>query len=54
MKTNLNIDLGNNETISRSIVKNSDGTFTAVTFTTSKTFRTMKGAIKWMAVRVSK
>lgn len=46
------IDLGNNEEISRGITKNSDGTFTAMTFTQSKTFKTLKGAQKWMAKRV--
>ena len=48
MKT---LDLGNNETISRGITKNSDGTFTAMTFTQSKTFKTLKGAEKWIARR---
>jgi len=48
MKT---LDLGNNETISRGITKNSDGTFTAMTFTQSKTFKTLKVAEKWIARR---
>ena len=48
------ISLGNNEVLSRGITKNSDGTFTAVTFSTSKTFKTLKGAEKWLAVRLSK
>lgn len=42
------LDLGNNEQISRGIVKNNDGTFTALFFTKSKTFKTEKGAIRWM------
>lgn len=54
MKTNLNIDLGNNESVSRAISKNSDGTFTAVTFSASRTFKTYKGAVKWMAARVAR
>ena len=48
------IDLGNNEAISRGITANADGTFTAVTFTASKTFKTYAGACKWMAARLSK
>ena len=54
MKTKLNIDLGNNETISRSITRNSDGSFTAVTFSASKTFKTYKGAVRWMAARLAR
>lgn len=48
MKT---LDLGNNKTISNGIAKNSDGTFTALTFSQSKTFKTLKGAEKWLAKR---
>lgn len=46
--TTTKIDLGNNETIGRGICKNADGTFTAMTFTKSKTFKTIRGAQKWM------
>lgn len=52
--TNTKIDLGNNETISRGINKNNDGTFTAMTFSQSKTFKTMKGAQKWLANKLQK
>lgn len=45
------IDLGNNEQISTGIFDNGDGTFTAMTFTASKTFKTRKGAEKWLARR---
>ena len=45
MKT---IQMGNNETLSRGIEPNSDGSFTALTFTKSKDFKTLKGAEKWM------
>jgi hypothetical protein len=45
------LDLGNNETLSTGITKNSDGTYTAMTFTQSKTFKTAKGAEKWLAKR---
>lgn len=43
------LDLGNNETLSTGINKNLDGTYTAMTFTQSKTFKTAKGAEKWLA-----
>ncbi len=43
------LDLGNNETISSGIVNNNNGTFTALTYTKSKTFKTEKGAAKWYA-----
>jgi hypothetical protein len=42
------IDLGNNEQLSQGIFKNSDGTYTAMTFTQSKEFKTLNGAKKWM------
>ena len=45
------LDLGNNETLSTGIAKNSDGTYTALTFSQSKTFKTIKGAEKWLAKR---
>jgi len=48
------VNLGNNESISRGVTANADGTFTAVTFTISKTFRTYAGACKWLAGRLSK
>jgi hypothetical protein len=46
MKT---IDLGNNESISSGVFKNSDGTFTALTFSKSKSFKTKAGAERWLA-----
>ena len=46
MKT---LNLGNNEQISTGVVKNNDGTFTAMTFSQSKTFKTQKGAEKWLS-----
>jgi hypothetical protein len=46
--TTTKIDLGNNEQVSRGVHKNSDGTYTAMTFTKSKGFKTLKGAQKWM------
>jgi hypothetical protein len=46
--TNKTLDLGNNETISRGIYAQSDGTFLAMSFTKSRTFKTIKGAEKWL------
>lgn len=45
------IDQGNNETLTAGITKNSDGTFTALTFSASRTFKTRKGAERWLASR---
>lgn len=47
MKTTT-LDLGNNETVSRGIFPQADGTFLAMTFTRSKTFKTLAGATRWM------
>jgi len=42
------INNGNNETLSSGIFKNSDGTFTVLTFTKSWTYKTERGAkAKW-------
>jgi hypothetical protein len=41
-------DQGNNETISRGIFE-LHGKFTALNFSISKTFKTRKGAEKWLA-----
>ncbi|UJH95923.1 protein of unknown function DUF1391 [Pantoea phage Nafs113] len=40
-------DMGNNESVKTGVVKNTDGTFTALTFTKSKDFKTEAGAQKW-------
>jgi hypothetical protein len=45
------IDNGNNETLSAGIARNSDGTFTALTFSASRTFKTLAGAKRWLAAR---
>lgn len=45
------LDQGNNETLSRGIEKNNDGTYTALTYSNSKTFKTLAGAKKWMNER---
>jgi hypothetical protein len=49
----IKLETGNNESLVRGISKNSDGTFTAVTFSQSKTFKTLEGAKKWMAAKFS-
>ncbi len=43
----IKIDLGNNEQIQSGVFDNQDGTFTAMTFTKSKDFKTEAGAIRW-------
>ena len=43
------LDLGNNEQLNQGVFKNNDGTFTALTFSQSKTFKTENGANKWLA-----
>jgi hypothetical protein len=48
--TTTRTDLGNNERISRGIVRTSGG-YLALTFAASKEFKTEAGAIKWLARR---
>ena len=48
---NKTINTGNNETLSRGVFANNDGTFTAMTYSQSKTFKTQSGANKWYAKR---
>ncbi len=43
------IDLGNNESVSRGVFPQADGTFLAMTYTKSKTFKTRAGADRWLA-----
>ena len=43
------LDLGNNESLVAGVIENRDGTFTALTYSMSKTFKTRKGAEKWFA-----
>jgi hypothetical protein len=45
------LNTGNNESLVKGVFANEDGTFTAMTFTQSKTFKTAKGAEKWLAAR---
>jgi len=50
--TTTQINLGNNESLTRGIFQNTDGTFTALTFSKSKTFKTKSGAVKWLAALI--
>jgi hypothetical protein len=45
------LDLGNNESLSVGVFPQHNGTFIALTLTQSKTFKTRKGAEKWLAAR---
>jgi hypothetical protein len=48
------IDLGNNESMSRGIVAETDGTYLAFTFTQSKSFKTLAGAQRWLARKLGR
>ncbi len=43
------LNLGNNESLVCGVFPNHDGTFTAMTYTRSKTFKTEAGAHRWLA-----
>jgi hypothetical protein len=45
------LDLGNNESLTTGFFEDSDGTFESLTLTQSKSFKTRKGAEKWLAAR---
>ncbi len=45
--TNETLAMGNNEVMSRGVFRQSDGTFLAMTFTRSKSFKTRLGAERW-------
>ena len=51
---NTTIDLGNNESASIGVFPQTDGTFLAMTLSASKTFKTRKGAERWLARRVGR
>jgi hypothetical protein len=46
---NTTLTLTNNEQISKGVYPQADGTFLAMTYTRSKSFKTRKGAEKWLA-----
>lgn len=50
MKT---INAGNNESLSRGVVAERDGTFTALGFSASKNFKTKAGAERWLSKRTA-
>lgn len=50
---NNSYDMGNNESVKTGVYQNSNGTFTAVTFTKSKEFKTHSGAVKWFNAQMA-
>lgn len=52
--SNKELYLGNNETVSSGVFPQADGTFLAMTFTASKTFKTRAGAERWHARKTGK
>ena len=44
-------DMGNNESLTRGLFPQNDGTYIAMTYSESKPFRTEKGALVWLAAR---
>jgi len=48
MKT---LNLGNNEQISRGVIKQEDGTYLALCFTRSKVFKTEKAAKRFLGIK---
>lgn len=51
---NVTIDMGNNESLSRGIYPQADGTFLALSFSASRDFKTYKGAVRWLARRTAR
>ena len=43
------VSLGNGESVTRGVIPQADGTFLALAFTQSKTFKTLAGAKAWLA-----
>ncbi len=44
-------DMGNNENLSRGLFPQADGSYLAITFSESVTFKTKQGAVNWLAKR---
>lgn len=44
----------NNESVALGVFPNHDGTFTALTYSNSKTFKTLNGALKWYERKTGK
>jgi hypothetical protein len=47
--TTICIEFKGTDSLRREVFQNNDGTFTAMTFTRSKTFKTKAGAVRWLA-----
>lgn len=41
------VHMNNNESVALGVFSNNDGTFTALTYSQSKNFKTLNGAVKW-------
>lgn len=48
------IDLGNNESLSRGVFLQADGTWLALTFSASRTFKLEAAARRWFARRTAR
>ena len=48
------LEMDNNESQARGVVENEDGTFTAMTFTRAKEFKTRNGAENWYKRRTER
>ncbi|WP_278363109.1 DUF1391 family protein [Acinetobacter schindleri] len=48
------INQENNESVALGVFPNHDGTFTALTYSNSKTFKTLNGAVKWYERKTGK
>jgi hypothetical protein len=52
---NETIDLGNNESLSRGVFgPDADGMYTALTFSQSKRFKTLRGAKNWIGRKAAR
>lgn len=47
LATATTLSLGNNESLTRGVFQNADGTWTALTYTRSRTFKTKLRALMW-------
>lgn len=54
MMASKTINTGNNETLTRGVFAQADGTFLALTFARSKTFKSQAGADRWFRAQTGK
>lgn len=54
MDTTRTHDFSNNETWNTGVFENEDGTWTAMTFTRSRDFKTKRGAVNWFTKATGK